>query len=154
MLAFWMGGAADPGGEAPPAAPTGLKHYPHKRQYVDLSRRPKQFGRKLWDELKAAQACQDALEKRAEAEKRETERQALLQAASEAQEAIYAAREAGSGNAEIERQFSRMVMAMQAAVGAKSVADVLSSTDAVVAAAQAAQAEIEDEEEAITLLLM
>ncbi len=154
MLAFWVGGAADPGGEAPPQpTPTGgIRHYPHR---VDLSRpRPRQFGRKCWEELKAAHAAQLALERKAEKAKQEGARQALLQASHEAQEAILAVLQAEAVNAACEREVGRLTRSLQAAVGARSLTGVISSTDAVMAAAAALEREIEDEEEAIMLLLM
>lgn len=110
------------------------------------------FTRKRFDELTAAWLAQEALDAKAK-ESTGKRRQALEVAAKQAEDALLAFEEAEAEviNAQEAAELVSFTNAMKAAESAKYVADVVRTTNAV---RDQAQAMHDDEEEAISLLLL
>jgi ribosomal protein L15 len=114
--------------------------------------RPKKFSRKYWEELVAAEAAARRAEERVLQLRSEEKKAALESAAQAAKEAIEAA-----DRAEIEvEEVAQLAAALNAATKARKTADTIVLSDHVIAITRAFQfaVEMEDEEEAIALLLL
>lgn len=116
------------------------------RRYHDpdiFEKQPRPFSRKYFNELKAAEAAQRAAQERADRLKSRQAKQALNRAAQEAAEAIAHAKET-------EVDLSRMTAALEAARGASDLAETIRQADLAIQHAR----EIQEEDEAIALLML
>lgn len=116
----------------------GFKHDPDI-----FEKQPKPFSRKYFNDLKAAEAAQLAAQERADRLKSRQARQTLNRAAQEAAEAIAHAKEN-------EVELSRMTAALEAARSASDLAETIRQADLAIQYAR----EIQEEDEAIALLML
>jgi hypothetical protein len=110
------------------------------------------FSRKKWRELQDAKRAQAEAEQRAEELKRSKQKAALASAAEVAAKAIEATEEA-EPDAQAIARLQAMTSALEAAAGAKKVATIISQAKAAEAFARQVMEELEDEEQAVMLLL-
>ncbi len=112
------------------------------------------FSRKRFDELMAAQRAQDEAERRAAELKNSKQKAELLKAAAVAQRAIDTIR--ASEDAEAAHEFAQLVQmtaALEAATGASKVVAIIADARAAQDHAMAILSEMEEEDEAVMLLL-
>jgi len=146
LLAFWMGGACAPTTTVTPPA-VGLP----ARRYVDLKKRHRAFSRKYFEELQAAEQAQYAALIAADklaTSKRKTALAEAAQLAEAALDEIDAAESAANEAAVV-----RMTAALQAAASATLVKDAIAQARIAQTTARTIITNIEDEEDAILLLL-
>lgn len=109
------------------------------------------FSRGHWHALKDAWRTEDEARQRARDAKRRKEREALERAAFEAASARAVVE---TSETEHDGELARLYTALAAATGAETVMQAITKANEAVRIAKALQADIEEEEEAIALLLM
>jgi murein L,D-transpeptidase YcbB/YkuD len=110
------------------------------------------LSRKKWRELQDAKRAQAEAEQRAEELARSKQKTALASAAEVAAKAIEATAEA-EPDAQAIARLQAMTSALEAAAGAKKVATIIAQAKAAEAFARQVMEELEDEEQAVMLLL-
>lgn len=144
LFAFWQGGAGASPSSTPPPPPITE---PSPGGWI--AGHGKHYSRKDWKELREAIAAQALLEAKAQ-EVTGKRREALEQAAQAAEAAIVSVEDAETRAHSIE--LVKLTRAMDIAMGAAKVADMVKSANA--AKAYALQMADDEEEEAIMLLML
>lgn len=106
------------------------------------------FTRKKWREFKEAEAAKRALEEKALELNSDKPRKKIISAVRVVEEAIDLASMEEAAN------LAKLTAALEAAVGAKRIADTIKQAETAKRYAKAIIEEIEDEEDSIALLLM